>query len=41
MNHWIIAPIVLPAMLAPLMVFAIRHDLNLQRLFSMAGTSDR
>jgi len=38
MNHWIIAPIVLPAMLAPLMVFAIRHDLNLQWLFSMAGT---
>ena len=38
MNHWIIAPIVLPAMLAPLMVFAMRHDLKLQRLFSMAGT---
>ena len=38
MNHWIIAPVILPAMLAPFIVLAMRHDLSLQRVFSMAGT---
>ncbi|MGP3698287.1 monovalent cation/H+ antiporter subunit D [Rhodobacter sp. NSM] len=38
MNHWIIAPVVLPAMLAPLIVLLMRHDLLLQRVFSLAGT---
>jgi multicomponent K+:H+ antiporter subunit D len=38
MNHWIIVPIVLPAMLAPFIVLAMRHDLLLQRVFSAAGT---
>lgn len=38
MNHWIIAPVVLPAVLAPLIVLAMRHDLLLQRVFSLAGT---
>lgn len=37
MNHWIILPIVLPAMLAPLLVLAVRHSLTLQRIFSSAG----
>ncbi len=37
MNHWIIAPVVLPALLAPVMVLAMRHDLGLQRIFSVAG----
>jgi multicomponent K+:H+ antiporter subunit D len=37
-NHWIILPIVLPAMLAPLIVLAMRHDIVLQRIFSLAGT---
>ncbi|AXQ92505.1 monovalent cation/H+ antiporter subunit D [Cereibacter azotoformans] len=38
MNHWIIAPVVLPAVLAPLIVLFMRHDLVLQRVFSLAGT---
>ncbi|MFN3613341.1 MAG: monovalent cation/H+ antiporter subunit D [Rubrimonas sp.] len=38
MSHWIVAPILLPALLAPLMVLAMRHDLLLQRIFSVAGT---
>lgn len=37
MNHWIIVPIVLPAMLAPFIVLAMRHDVLLQRVFSLAG----
>jgi multicomponent K+:H+ antiporter subunit D len=37
-NHWIIAPVVLPAVLAALIVLAMRHDLLLQRVFSLAGT---
>ncbi|MDZ4093640.1 MAG: monovalent cation/H+ antiporter subunit D, partial [Paracoccaceae bacterium] len=39
MNHWIIAPVVLPAVLAPLIVLGMRHDLILQRVFSLAGTA--
>ena len=38
MNHLIILPIVLPAILAPFMIMAIRHHLDLQRIFSLAGT---
>ena len=38
MDHLIILPIVLPAMLAPLIVLAMRHDLGLQRIFGLAGT---
>lgn len=34
MNHWIIVPVVLPAMMAPFIVLAMRHDLLLQRVFS-------
>ncbi|NJM83238.1 MAG: monovalent cation/H+ antiporter subunit D [Tabrizicola sp.] len=37
MSHWIIAPVVLPAILAGLMVMLMRHDLGLQRIFSVAG----
>ena len=32
MNHWIIASVVLPALVAPLIVLALRHDLRLQRV---------
>jgi multicomponent K+:H+ antiporter subunit D len=39
MNHWIIAPVILPAMLAPFIVLVMRHDLSLQRVFSTAGTA--
>lgn len=38
MNHWIFAPVILPAVLAPLIVLGMRHDLSLQRVFSVAGT---
>lgn len=37
MTHWIIAPIVLPAMLAPFIVLAARHHNGIQRVFSVAG----
>ena len=37
MNHWIIAPVVLPAFLAPLIVLWMRFDLRTQRIFSVAG----
>jgi multicomponent K+:H+ antiporter subunit D len=36
-SHWIIAPVVLPALLAPLLAFIMRHDLPLARTASMAG----
>jgi multicomponent K+:H+ antiporter subunit D len=39
MNHWIIAPVILPALLAPFIVLVMRHDLSLQRVFSAAGTA--
>ncbi|MGF1628361.1 MAG: monovalent cation/H+ antiporter subunit D [Kiloniellaceae bacterium] len=38
MNHWIAVPIVLPAMMAPFIVLAMRHDLLLQRVFSAAAS---
>lgn len=38
MSHLIIAPIVLPAVLAPFMLMVLRHHLDLQRIFSVAGT---
>ena len=39
MNHWIIAPVVLPALLAPFILMVIRYHLDLQRIFSIAGTA--
>jgi multicomponent K+:H+ antiporter subunit D len=38
MMHWIIVPVVLPAMLAPLIGFVMRHDITLARTASAAGT---
>ena len=38
MGHWIIAPVILPAVLGALIVLFMRHDLLLQRVFSLAGT---
>lgn len=38
MSHWIIAPVVLPAVLAPFIIMVLRHHLDLQRIFSVAGT---
>ncbi|MBJ3763236.1 monovalent cation/H+ antiporter subunit D [Maribius pontilimi] len=37
MTHWIIAPVVLPAMLAAIIILAARFHQNLARVFSMAG----
>lgn len=37
MTHWIIAPIVLPALLAPFIVLAARYHIGIQRVFSVAG----
>ena len=37
MSHWIIAPVVLPALVAGLMVIAMRGDLILQRVASVAA----
>ncbi|WP_412555413.1 monovalent cation/H+ antiporter subunit D [Shimia sp. MIT1388] len=38
MNHWIIAPVVLPALLAPVIAYVMRHDIKLARYASVAGT---
>lgn len=35
MNHWMIFPILLPAVVAPLIVLAIRNDIVLARIFSI------
>lgn len=37
MNHWIIAPVMLPALVAPFIVLAARYHLNIQRVLSIAG----
>ena len=38
MTHWLILPIVLPAMLAAFMVLAARYHLLIQRVLSVTGT---
>jgi len=38
MNHWIIAPVILPALLAPVIAMVMRYDLPLARAASFAGT---
>ncbi|SEN17683.1 multisubunit potassium/proton antiporter, PhaD subunit [Loktanella fryxellensis] len=38
MSHWIIAPVLLPAMLAAILILTARHDMLLQRVLSLAGT---
>ncbi len=37
MNHWIIAPVVLPALMAAVIVLAMRHHQGLQRIFSLGA----
>ncbi|MBK1636364.1 monovalent cation/H+ antiporter subunit D [Rhodovulum adriaticum] len=39
MNHWIIAPVILPALLAPVIAFVMRHDITLARAASFAGNA--
>ncbi|NIZ09341.1 monovalent cation/H+ antiporter subunit D [Pseudooceanicola sp. HF7] len=36
--NWIIAPVLLPALLAPLIGYVMRHDITLARIASVAGT---
>jgi len=38
MSHWIIAPVILPALLAPIIGFVMRQDITLARIASVAGT---
>jgi len=38
MNHWIILPILIPAVVAPLLAMSVRHDIVLARIFSMMST---
>jgi len=37
MNHLLIAPIVLPALVAPFIIMTLRHHIDLQRIFSLAS----
>ena len=37
MNHWMILPILLPAIVAPLLALAVRHDIVLARVFSVGS----
>lgn len=37
MNHWIIAPVILPALLAPVIAYVMRHDIVLARAASFVG----
>ncbi|MEM7753204.1 MAG: monovalent cation/H+ antiporter subunit D [Pseudomonadota bacterium] len=37
MTHWLIAPVILPALLAPFIVLAARYHIGIQRIFSVAG----
>ncbi len=39
MTHWIIAPVILPALLAPFIVLAARYHIGIQRIFSVAGVA--
>ena len=38
MNHWLIAPILLPAIMAPILLMGARYDIVLARVFSIAST---
>lgn len=37
MTHWLIAPVILPAMVAPFIVLAARYHIVIQRVFSVVG----
>ncbi|MEP2718169.1 monovalent cation/H+ antiporter subunit D [Pseudophaeobacter sp.] len=38
MNHFLIAPVVLPALVAPFIIMVVRYHLDLTRIFSLAST---
>ena len=37
MTHWLILPVILPALLAPFIILAARYHMGIQRVFSVAG----
>ena len=37
MTHWLVAPVILPAMIAPFIVLAARYHFGIQRVISLAG----
>ncbi len=37
MIHWLVLPVILPALLAPFIVLAARYHIGIQRVFSLAG----
>ena len=37
MDHWIIAPLLVPALVAPFIILVLRHDLLLQRIAGLAS----
>ncbi|WP_227272090.1 monovalent cation/H+ antiporter subunit D [Roseobacter weihaiensis] len=37
MTHWIVLPVLLPALVAPFIVLAARYHIGIQRVFSVAG----
>jgi len=39
MSHWIVAPIILPALVGSFVLLTLRHDLLLQRVAGLAGTA--
>ncbi|MFO7757462.1 MAG: monovalent cation/H+ antiporter subunit D [Roseovarius sp.] len=39
MNHWIVVPVVLPAVLAAILTLSMRQTPTLQRVFSLAGVA--
>ncbi|WP_293575993.1 monovalent cation/H+ antiporter subunit D [Phaeobacter sp.] len=39
MNHLIVAPIILPALVAPLIIMVLRYHIDLQRIFSVASVA--
>lgn len=38
MSHWIVVPVLLPALLAPILGFVMRHDITMARIASVAGS---
>ncbi|MFN3984011.1 MAG: monovalent cation/H+ antiporter subunit D [Rhodocyclaceae bacterium] len=38
MNHWLILPVLVPALIAPLIALAMRYDIVLARVFSVASS---
>jgi multicomponent K+:H+ antiporter subunit D len=37
MTHWLILPVILPALIAPFIILAARYHMGIQRVFSVAG----